>query len=59
MRLFGICNDATKEQVNYIFSEAESIGPNGTKHMVLMLLSVLVQCSELKRVLSQNHNFGG
>ena len=31
VQLFGICNDATKQQVNYLFSESESIGPNGSK----------------------------
>ena len=31
VQLFGICNDANKQQVNYLFSESESIGPNGSK----------------------------
>ena len=30
-QLFGVCNDANKQQVNYLFSESESIGPNGLK----------------------------
>lgn len=31
VQLFGICNDATKLQTNYIYSESQSIGINGTK----------------------------
>lgn len=31
VQLFGICNDGNKQQVNYLFSESESIGPNGSK----------------------------
>ena len=31
VQLFCICNDANKMQVNYLFDESQSIGPNGTK----------------------------
>lgn len=31
VQLFGICNDGTHLQMNYLFSEAQSIGTNGTK----------------------------
>ena len=30
VQLFGICNGATKNQVNYLFDELPSIGANGT-----------------------------
>ena len=30
VHLFGICNGATKIQVNYLFDESQSIGTNGT-----------------------------
>ena len=42
VQLFGICNDATKKQVNYMFSESESIGPNGAKaHGANAVISML------------------
>ena len=31
IQIFGICNDATNTQMNYLFSESQSIGTNGTK----------------------------
>lgn len=31
VQLFGVCNDASKLQVNYLFAESQSIGINGTK----------------------------
>ena len=31
VQLFGICNDASKVQVNYLYDESQSIGINGTK----------------------------
>lgn len=42
VQLFGICNDSNKQQVNYMFSESESIGPNGTKaHGANAVISML------------------
>ncbi len=31
VQLFGICNDGTHLQINYLFSESQSIGTNGSK----------------------------
>ena len=31
VQLFGICNDGNHKQTNYLFSESETIGPNGSK----------------------------
>ena len=31
VQLFGICNDGNQQQVNYMFSEDQSIGTNGSK----------------------------
>ena len=31
VQLFGVCNDASKLQVNYLFEESQSIGVNGAK----------------------------
>lgn len=42
VQLFGICSDANKQQVNYLFSESESIGRNGSKaHCPNAVISML------------------
>ena len=42
VQLFGICNDGNHKQVNYLFSESECIGKNGTKaHGANAVISML------------------
>ena len=42
VQLFGVCNDGTHQQVNYMFSESQSIGANGLKaHGANSVISML------------------
>lgn len=58
VQLFGVCNDGTHQQVNYMFSESQSIGTNGTKaHGANAVISMLHHYLEIHSAHEDNCHF--
>ena len=59
VQLFGVCNDGNHQQVNYLFSESQLIGANGSKahsaNAVIQCFTTILKLTQLMKTSTTLH----